>query len=183
MMLFLEILAVILNVAFVVFIGLRRIWGWIPGILGSAISAFLFFNSGLYSEGILYVIYVMFGFYGLMKWQQDSGEGIQILNSRFHWILIGLATSVGLITGWLMDRFSQAALPVADAMSSAFSLLATWLEARKVLHHWWYWMLINLFSIWLYAQRELYVLAAQMLLFFLLSVWGWFRWKRNFDAQ
>lgn len=182
-MLFLEIIAVVLNVAFVILMAYERTWGWIPGILGSLISAGLFFSADLYSEGALYVLYAVLGVYGWLHWKQGSVSLISTLPLKFHGALIGLALGIGLISGLLLQKFSKAALPLADALSSSFSLLATWLEARKILHHWWYWILINLFSVWLYAERGLYILATQMVLFFLLSVWGWFRWKAKFAQQ
>lgn len=180
MMQFWEWVAVALNVSFVVLIARNIIWGWLPGIMGSLISSWLFYQSLLYSECILYLFYAFFGLYGWWSWSRPQKQAIVRKNSPFHTTAIAIALLGGLLLGTLVKTFSSAQLPMLDAFSTSFSFVATWLEAKKILRHWIYWIGINVFSIWLYSSRGLDILAMQMVLFSLLSIWGWFQWKKTY---
>ena len=70
-----------------------------------------------------------------------------------------------------------------DALTTTFSFAATFLEVRKVLHAWLYWIVINLVTVWLYQDRTLDIYAALIGLYSVLSVVGFLRWLRVYRGQ
>ena len=68
----LEWIAVGLNLAFIILLIKEIRAAWWFGILGSLLSIAVFINSKLYSEAILYLFYVVMGFYGLYNWRQKE---------------------------------------------------------------------------------------------------------------
>lgn len=176
----LEWIAVVLNVSFVILIARNIIWGWLPGILGSLLSSWMFYHGLLYSECLLYLFYALFGIYGWWSWSRPKKQVIVRKPNRFHLLSIGIGLISGLFLGTLVKTFTTAQMPMLDALSTSFSFVATWLEAKKILRHWLYWISINIFSVWLYSSRGLDILAMQMVLFTLLSVWGWYQWTKAY---
>ena len=82
-----------------------------------------------------------------------------------------------------MQFYSDAERPLFDAFTTIFSFLGTYMEITKVLEAWIYWLIINLASVWLYHDRSLDLYAVLIGCYSLLSVWGFIRWRRTFNAQ
>jgi nicotinamide mononucleotide transporter len=55
--------------------------------------------------------------------------------------------------------------------------------ARKVLENWWYWILINSVSIFLFIDRELYQTAAMLGVYLLLTLIGYMAWRKTYIEQ
>lgn len=177
----LEWISVGFNLAFVLLIIKENKWGWPFGILGSLLSIFLFIESKLYSEAILFSYYVVVGVFGWITWWKPKNEELPIVewSGQNHLVslFIGFLGMFGL--GYFFSHYTDAAQPYADSFSTAFSFVATYLEAKKVLSAWIYWIILNGFSIWLYQSRGLQVYAALMILYTILSIYGYSEWRKS----
>ena len=63
------------------------------------------------------------------------------------------------------------------------SLVAQWLTARKRLESWWFWIVIDLVAIPLYASRQLYFFAGLYFVFLALCVLGEREWRSSMNAS
>ena len=77
----LELLGTILNIIFLILVIKENIWCWLFGILGSLVSIYLFVETKLYSESILYSYYVVMGVYGWRKWSRNDKAIYSYLSS------------------------------------------------------------------------------------------------------
>jgi nicotinamide mononucleotide transporter len=68
-------------------------------------------------------------------------------------------------------------------MTTFFSIWATYLVALKVLENWWYWLIIDLFSMVIYWSRELEATAILFMVYILLIPFGMASWKRSYNKQ
>lgn len=184
----LEWLVVILNLLFIVLLVAEHISCWIFGILGSILAGLLFLQPEvrLYSEAVLYLIYAVLGGYGWWSWEQRRQNNFRSIISwtwKGHLVALAIGVAFWCIIGGYMARYTNASMVWCDAFSTAFSLVATYLEAKKVLEGWFYWMVLNVFSIWLYAVKQLDQMAIMMVVFSILSVLGYWRWRKSFLLQ
>jgi len=181
LLLSIEIAAVILGLAYVFLIMYEKIWCWPVGIIGSLLSVYLFYAFGLYSEAILYFYYVLIGIYGWIIWSKPKDKELEILQFGITWhlwaILIGLVLSA--LLGYFMSYIPSATRPYVDATTTIFSFIASYMQAKKILSSWLFWVAINLFSIWLYFDRGLEYYGLLMILYFQLSAQGYFQWKTS----
>ena len=67
--------------------------------------------------------------------------------------------------------------PFYDAFSTVFGVAATFLEMYKFISGWVYWIALNVFTIWLYAVKGLWVYACLMVVYSILSVYGLRKWS------
>lgn len=180
------------NMIFILLITLNRKIGWLFGIIAAALSTYIFYQSELVSEAMLNIYYVIMGVYGWIYWSRTSANAEEIPIVEYKWynhiILVAGAVGLALLMGSLNEYNPHAALPYADAFSTSFAFMATFLEARKVLSGWLYWIAINLYSIWLYGQKslaegELTILQWQMGIFAVFSVIGFVVWKKKWDGR
>jgi len=177
---------VLLSLIYLVLLFQQIHWCWLFGILASALSYFVF-QPKLFFESFLYLYYVGIGIYAWWMWQKKGikkNSKIKKLSFQKHLVLLVLQF---ILVGFLGYYFAinkerlhpfVSERPFADAFTTVFSLVATFLEAQRFLYSWLYWIVINFFSVWLYAQVQEPVLAGQMGLYGILSIWGFARWKK-----
>lgn len=179
--LLLEIVAVIFGVLYTVLMAQNKISCWIFGIIGSLLSVYLFIEyAKLYAEAVLYVFYVFAGIYGWMQWKkQNSVEEVyqQKVSTHVKLILSGTVISLLLYFG-LTFFFAEAEKPLIDSFTTVFSFIATYLMAKKWIENWYYWLVIDAVSVYLYYTRELEIYALLMLVYTILVVYGYWQWKK-----
>ncbi len=119
----------------------RHILNWPLGILNVLLLMVVFWTAGLYADAGLQIVYVVLGVYGWWAWLyggQDRTRLVVRATTRAEWFLLGVAGV--LLTGglWLfLDRLTGSTVPLADALTTALSLLATYGQTRKLVESWW----------------------------------------------
>lgn len=180
----LEILGIGLTLAYSVGLMFQKIWGWPLGILGSLVSIFLFVDVKLYSEAILYGFYVLFGFYGWHNWANRGKENeLKVIVKGAVWhisfLALGILCAMGL--GYYFQSQTDANNAYEDSFSTVFSFIATYFETQKILSSWLYWIVLNAFSVYLYYIRGLEIYGTLMIVYFVLSIWGYFEWRKSYQ--
>lgn len=180
-----EVISVLLGLAFLVLLIMQNILCWWFGIAGSLLSIFLFYHTKLYSEAILYIYYVLMGFYGYYSWiNNKSKNNLNLVISEkgldFHLIAIVSSALTAICLGWYFKNYTEATYPYLDALTTMFSFLATYLEAKKILSTWIYWIIINALTIYLYLTKGLEIYATLSAVYFVMSFVGYFKWKKEF---
>ena len=100
-----------------------------------------------------------------------------------HLINILLSGVTALLIGYIFDKYTAQANPYIDAFTTCYSLSATYMVTKKIIGNWLYWIVIDLVSIYLYAQRDYYLTAVQYGLFTLLAVYGYKVWRKEYKLQ
>jgi len=173
-----ELASVITGLLWIILLTRENIWCWPFGIISSLLSIYLFYEGKLYSEAILYVYYVVIGFYGWYMWGKERKLNIREWNLLPHLVVIGIGIMGSLSLGYFFST-TDASRPYHDAASTSFSFLASYMEAQKILSGWIFWIIINGFSIWLYLDRGFKLYAVLMGIYFVLSVYGYWSWKKK----
>ena len=159
---------------------------WIVGFISSLVYVFVFFRSGLYAFSVLYLYYVVASVYGMYCWRFARGQDkkTELSVSRLRLIpgvvlaLISVVLFVGI--GYVLDNYiTSSTPPYGEALATSLSVVATWMLARKILEHWILWIFINFFSSGLYFWCELYPTAVLFVVYGVMSVVGWFKWKKG----
>ena len=178
---FLEASAVILGLAFIICIIRRQRIGWFFGVAQCIFSVLLFGELKLYAESGLYVLYALFGLYGWWSWSANQGAKVVIRRISLRVVMVlscvGLVLSIG--TGYLMRILTDSPRPFLDSFTSVFGLLATWLEAKRYLEAWHYWIFLNGVSIGLYIDRGATFYAGLMGVYLIMSFVGLRQWNRQ----
>ncbi|PZP49253.1 MAG: hypothetical protein DI598_08310 [Pseudopedobacter saltans] len=185
----LETIGLVVGLLYLILIIKENIWCWIFGIIGSAITVFLYFHTKLYLESILNAYYILSGIYGWWYWLNAKEKSDKANVPVVRWkptyhilnIIVCLLLSVGV--GFLMKKYTDSPRPFVDATIAIFSFSATYLEARKVLSAWTYWFIINAASIALQFDRGLTIYAYLSIVYTIMSVVGYFQWKKSYDNQ
>ena len=181
-----EWLGVLSGIFYVILISYKKISAWIFAFISSAIYVYLCFYSNLFLESGLQLFYVVMAIFGWFKWKKDNIENEnQIIrwNIRIHSINILISGSLTLIIGYIFDKYTAQANPYTDAFSTIFSLIATFMVAKKVLENWIYWIIIDTVCIYLFASRGLYLTSLLFLMYTIIACFGYFAWRKQFRLQ
>lgn len=181
-----EILGASASLIYLVLLVKEKVLCWSFGIVGSLLSVYLFYHSKLYSEAVLYFFYAVMGIWGWLRWHKRAAQGFNpviVKALSFHIRAIVLTTLLALGLGYFMLNATDAQRPLFDAFTTTFSFFATYLEIAKVLEAWIYWVILNVASVWLYHDRALDIYAAQIAVYSVLSIWGFFSWRQTYLAQ
>ncbi|MEM6817266.1 MAG: nicotinamide riboside transporter PnuC [Pseudomonadota bacterium] len=184
----LEVVAVVLAIAYLTFAIRESIWCWPCALVSTAIYIYLFYDVALLSESALNVFYLLMAIYGWWQWQQGtSAQPNRLPISRLAWqwhagaiVLIALLVAV---TGWQMGERFGADFAYLDAATSWTAVWATWLTARKVLENWYYWLVIDTVSIGLYAVKGLALTALLFCIYVVLIFFGIRTWQQSLASQ
>lgn len=183
-----ELVATLLAVAYVVLALKHSIWCWPAALLSTLLFTHVMWDSALLSDALLHIYYACMAVYGWWRWrqlQQQSGQAQPVYEWVWqrHLLLISLTAMAGLVLGYLMANYTHADFAYLDAQTTAFSLVATWLVAKKLLSNWLYWVVIDAVSIFVYAQKHLYFLTALFMLYTVIAVVGYFVWRSQYQMQ
>jgi nicotinamide mononucleotide transporter len=78
---------------------------------------------------------------------------------------------------------TDAVFPYLDSFTTVAAVVTTYMVARKVLENWVYWFVIDSVAIYLYIARELYLTSALFIVYLVLVVAGFRRWRREWRAE
>ena len=178
-------LAVLFNVLYVILAARENILCWVFGLIGVSLLLFIYLDVKLYSDALLQVFYFAMSIYGWYNWKRqtnNSSLSIQKLPIQDHvgYLLIGTLAAVLLGFFW---KYFGAALPFIDAFTTSFSVIATFLVARKILENWIYWIVIDSVCVYVYWMRDIPLIAWLFLFYTILAVYGWSAWRRRYRSQ
>ena len=175
----------LVNIALLIF---RNVWNFPFGIVSVILAGFVMWERKLYGESSLQAFFVLAQIWGWWLWLRIGSEDkvpVRWLDwpSRGVW-LVGIA-AVGLNLGWVLDRFTDAAVPYADAGITGASIAAQILLAFRRIENWVIWIVVDIASVILFIDRGLYALAGLyggMLVMCLFGLKEWIAAARNEPA-
>ena len=165
----------------------QHILNWPLGILNVLLLMLVFWTAGLYADATLQIVYVLLGFYGWWAWRYGGAQHSALVvrtTSRLEWtwlLLAGILLTAGL---WVfLATLTGSTVPLADALTTALSLLATYGQTRKLVENWWLWITADLIYIPLYGYKGLWLTAILYVAFLGLCVLGLRAWYLALRAQ
>lgn len=183
----LELSAVMLAIAYLILAIRQNIWCWLCAGISTAIYIYLFADAKLYMESFLNVFYFVMAIYGWYVWHfGKSGDDelpVAVWPRSVHMIAIAVIVAMSFASGFLLDRFTDAEFPYIDSMTTWSAIWATFLVARKVLENWWYWLVIDTVSIFIYWARDLELTSLLFVIYVVLVPVGLLSWTRSYRQQ
>ena len=177
-----EIAGAVLGLIQIVLLVRRSIWNFPVAMVMVTLIGITLFEARLYSECGLQLFFFVVNAIGWAQWNRITKDAdtvpVSWMNnrSRLIWALITAALSLSL--GWLMHRFTNAALPFADSAVAGASIAAQLLLNSRRIENWILWVAIDVVSVALFLARDLYFLTALNVAFLVISVIGLRQWTR-----
>ena len=178
----LESTAVIFAILYLILAVKQNILCWTAGILSSILYFFIMQKAGLYMEAYLQVFYVVMGIYGWSQWRVSNASNPSFIVNTWskyqHMIAILIILALSLLSGFLLERYTDAALPFLDALVTWGAVVATYMVANKLLENWIYWFVIDTTSIYLFISRDLWLTALLFMIYIIIIYFGYQSWSK-----
>lgn len=179
----LELAASLFGLANIALLVRRSIWTFPFALLSVTCAGLVLFGAKLYAEAGLQVFFVLANLWGWRLWRSARGRAAGAVQvgwmrawSRLAWLV--MTTSLSGSLGWLLQRFTDAALPFADAAVAGASIAAQILLALRRVENWILWIAVDIGAICLYLSRGLALLAVLYAAFLVMSVIGLREWAK-----
>ena len=155
----------------------QHVANWPIGIVNVLLLMVAFWTGGLYADANLQIVYVVLGFYGWWEWAKGRGGGPARRTRKAEWIALAIGGLAATAAMWrLLDVFTDSKVPLADAVTTALSLVATYGQCRKLVESWWFWIVADIIYVPLYLYKHLNLTAVLYLVFLGLSILGLRTW-------
>lgn len=166
---------------------------WLASVVMPAISMWIYFSKGLYADFGINIYYLLIAVYGFWNWTRrkesktspDKGamknEGSEKEVSVSHtplpiWGIIAVASLVlWWFIWWILVTFTDSTVPVADAFSTALSIVGLWMMARKYAEQWLVWLIVDLVCSCLYWYKGI---PFYSILYAIYTVIAWFGYRK-----
>ena len=182
-------------------IGLLYLWWeyhadakmWIASVIMPSISLWLYFRKGLYADFAINIYYLAIAVYGYVVWTRkkpserdkkpENRLKIRHVDTPTLLGCIGATFALWAIIWWVLVTFTNSNVPVADAFTTALSIVAMWMLARKFVEQWLAWFVVDAVCVGLYIYKEIPFYAFLYALYTAIALLGYRKWLRSILPQ
>lgn len=178
----LELAATLVTLACVILGVQRSLWQFPVGIAGTALFFVVIVQREYWANAALQVFFVLVQIYGWWYWLRgDRGKRPRIRSANPIHVAISVIIAVlaAWVGSWTVTEFTDLDLALADALTLSVSMVAQYLLDRKYLETWPVWLIVNVASVWLYANGGMWLFTMLYVFFFFNAFWGWWEWRKE----
>lgn len=188
----LELLSVLFVLMYLYYASKTQSVAWLFGILASVLSTIYFYQLGYLGSALLNVVYAIQGVLGFIQWQWYlSDRKVNYFWSlKQHSIAISTVLLFSVLGIFLCKHYQFNGFNDMDIVLAAFSILATYLESKKDIACWNYWIICNLAysALYLYSSLNesggsMYLYSALMLVLAVFSYYAKKTWLKSLQVK
>lgn len=159
------------------------IYLWAACIVMPAIYLIVYYQAGLYADFGINIYYLIASVYGWIAWrkkQDKEGTHLPITHmpSSYYLPLTLITALLFAVISWILIRFTDSNVPYWDSFTTALSITALWMLARKYVEQWLAWIAVDAVCCGLYMYKELYFTSALYGLYTVIAILGYLKWKQ-----
>jgi nicotinamide mononucleotide transporter len=187
---YIEFFGTITCLASVILVARRNIWTWPVGLISVVLYMTMFYQISLYADFIEQIYYLITGFIGWWLWlrakpEQDAPVGVQFSDGKQIALTAGFIALASVLAGWLVAHSHAllpalfprpASYPYIDTFTTVLSFTAQWLMVRRKIESWIYWIIVDVFAVWLYYVKEVKFVSLLYVVLLLLASQGLYIW-------
>jgi nicotinamide mononucleotide transporter len=182
-----EITAATLGIIYL-FLSIRQnILLWFFGLLTSGFYIYVFLVSKFYADMSLQAYYIVISIYGWIHWKKGGNITKELPVTASGKVLMRVLLSSWAILWIVMWAFlefvTDSEVPIGDGFTTAGSIVATWMLARKIKEHWIFWVVIDFVSLILYIDKGLYPTSILFFIYTTMAVIGYREWLRDYNKK
>lgn len=171
---------------------------WIASIIMPCFSLWIYFSKGLYADFSINIYYLAIAVYGYIVWtkgnrrhpQEDSKNRkvetpVSITHTPPSMVAVCIAAAIALWTLLYLglNYLTDSTVPVADAFTTALSIVGMWMLARKYLEQWLVWIAVDAVSSCLYFYKGIYFYCILYAIYTVIACFGYRKWLRLMSSH
>jgi nicotinamide mononucleotide transporter len=185
---YVEVLGSVLGLVYIFLSIKQHIFTWPVGLITSALYVYVFLVSKFYADMLLQVYYVgvsIYGWYHWLKGNSNSTGQLKVMRTpkKLYLPLILVTTALFAIFLFGLKYYTDSPVPFGDSLTTAMSIVATWMLARKYIEHWLIWIFVDAFSAVLYGFKDLWPTVILFVVYTVMAAMGYRSWKNDLIKQ
>lgn len=178
-----EIIIFIFGILSVYFAKKENVLVYPTGIICTILSVYIMFNAKYYADMSINIYYSIMSVYGWFQWKKiTNGKVLSISRTNMKEKIIGII--LFLITALIciyIYKFFNYKLQInnyLDIFTTSLFFTAMWYMAKKKIENWTLWIVGNTFAVYIFFDRQLYIIAIQYIIFTILAISAYIEWKK-----
>lgn len=169
------------------------IYLWLACIVMPAIYLVVYYQAGLYADFGINVYYLLASVYGWIAWsrgrkkkniqQAEEETPITRMPRKVYFPLTAVFILCWVVIAWILITWTDSSVPWTDSFTTALSIIAMWMLARKYVEQWGAWMIVDWVCCGLYIYKGLYFTSALYGLYAVVAFFGWRKWLSLMTEQ
>lgn len=176
---------------------------WIASVIMPALSLWVYYTKGLYADFGINIYYLLIAVYGYWSWTrksrsqktkdenphanssdksetQESEQELPVSHTPLKvWgAIIPVSLLLWWFIWWILVSFTDSNVPVADAFTTALSIVGLWMMARKYAEQWLIWLIVDLVCTCLYWYKGLPFYSILYGIYTVIAWFGYRKWLR-----
>ena len=157
------------------------------GFVMQSLGIVLYYQKGLYADCGMEFYYLAMTVYGFVAWMRHSSKKqdlpIRHIPKKMAIVWMGLVLVIWVVIYLILSRFTNSNVPVADAFTTALSIVGIWALARKYLEQWFVWIVVDIVTCGLYFYKDIPFKASLYALYVVIAIFGYFKWRKIMLAE
>tara|TARA_R110000868_G_scaffold107025_1_gene292987 strand:- start:980 stop:1585 length:606 start_codon:yes stop_codon:yes gene_type:complete len=181
-----EVIAVVTALVYIVLASKGNRWCFLFGLISSLIYVYITFQLNFFFDVGINAYYVIMSFYGWGAWsKQTNPSAVKVQQISFKQLAITLILGavIFLTLGAIADEHSSAELAYFDAFTTVFAIIATYMVVKRQIENWLIWIVVDAVAAGMYFYKELYFTTLLFLVYTLVAVFGYLKWKKLLDLN
>lgn len=169
---------------------------WLASVVMPCVSMWIYWRKGLYADFSINIYYLAIAVYGYANWtlrghKTAGGADEPKKTARpitrmplWAWVAASAAfAGLWILLGLWLVNFTDSTVPWYDAFTTALSIVALWMLARKYVEQWLAWLIVDAVCVGLYIYKGIYLYATLYALYTAIAWLGYRKWLRLMQAQ
>lgn len=178
-----EIIIFIFGVLSVYFAKKENVLVYPTGIICTILSVYIMFNAKYYADMSINIYYSIMSVYGWFQWKKiTNGEVLSIsrtnLKEKIIGVILFLITALICIYIYKFFNYKLQINNYLDIFTTSLFFTAMWYMAKKKIENWTLWIVGNTFAVYIFFDRQLYIIAMQYIIFTILAISAYIEWKK-----
>lgn len=188
----LEFISSVTGIVGAILVAKGKISSYWWGVIATALYAWISYKYQLFGEAIMYtLVFLPMQVWGAVVWSSKlkvSGDRADVIKNYLTtkqriWVSVGTLAAIGLYALFVAEL--KGSMPGLDSATAILSILATTLMMYRYAEQWLVWLLVNTVAIIMWVQATIHhqgagaAILAMWVTFWLNSLYGWYKWKKN----
>ena len=180
----LESIVFIFGILSVIFAKKENILVYPTGLIATVISVYLLYVAGYLGDMMINAYFSIMSIYGWLRWSKKENDTIDLTISRTNnnekviGVLLFLITIVIVFGIYNYFDYEIHFENYFDIIASGIFFTGMWFMANKKIENWILWIIGDIIVTPLYAYRGLGILSLQYLIFTLLAIAAYLKWRK-----
>lgn len=159
-------------------------YSWPFGIIAVSLYGYSCYQYEIYGELSLQFIYVILAIYGWWQWTKKNNQAIVVekLNPLDYYKVFIAGAFISVIFYFILKEL-KSTIPALDAISNGFSIVATYLSARKKIENWLLWIPINILISYMMYIKGMPFYLVLYICYVAFAILGYFEWRKTLKIQ